>query len=94
MNANVSPAVATLAGSPAPPVGADRARRVRVAALLVATTPMLAVTALSSPLAAAVLPGSSRIPHVSTVLAGGDPCKTTLTLGALNTTKYPLCAGD
>ncbi|MEN3305775.1 MAG: hypothetical protein V7603_1977 [Micromonosporaceae bacterium] len=98
MNNSLDPATPPLvADRPAPRVGADQLRRSRVVALLVGAAPVAAaVVALgAAPLAAAipigVPPAAAR---TGAVLAGGDPCMTTITVGALSTVKAPNCAGD
>lgn len=65
---------------PTPPV-ANQPRGLRVAALLSAATPLAVVLAF----AAAPL-----------TISGGeaDPCHIAVAFGALNTMKWPSCAGD
>jgi hypothetical protein len=80
---------------PLPAVGSQQRSHPRLAALLAAAVPLATAAVLSAiPLAAAVpavpVPADS---HVAAI-AGGDPCATTLTAGAYDTIKYPLCAGD
>jgi hypothetical protein len=76
---------------------AGQPNRLRVAALLVAAAPVaVAVMALGAPLAAGAISTCvhPHSPRVGAVLAGGDPCSHTITVGALNTMKVPDCAGD
>jgi len=97
MNSNLDAAAAPVAaGRPVPHPTVDQPRRSRVAALLAAAAPVAAalVALGAAPLAAASIGAHVDAAHPSTVLAGDDPCKTTLTAGALNTMKYPVCAGD
>jgi hypothetical protein len=97
VNTKINPATAPAAGSPAPRQGVDQTRRSRPAALLIAAAPVAAaVIALSAPLAAAAISTGvhSHAPRAGAVLAGDDPCSHGITVGALNTMKAPVCAGD
>jgi hypothetical protein len=97
MNSNLDAAAPPLAaGQPVPHTTVDKPRRSRVVALLAAAAPVAAalVALGAAPLAAASIGAHVDAAHPGAVLAGGDPCKTTLTAGALNTVKAPNCAGD
>jgi hypothetical protein len=75
----------------------EQPNRLRVAALLVAAAPVaVAVMALGAPLAAGAISAGVHLqaPRAGAVLAGGDPCSHSITVGALNTMKWPDCAGD
>ncbi|MGV9304274.1 hypothetical protein ACWDLG_12945 [Nonomuraea sp. NPDC003727] len=74
---------------------ADRPRRSWSGALLTAALPVTAAVALNVTPPATVLPGPelSGAPRPAAVVAG-EECVSTLMAGALNTVKWPDCAGD
>jgi hypothetical protein len=75
---------------PSPPP--DQPHRPRVAALLIAAAPAAAAAALTAaPLAVAI--GAPTAPHTRTTHIP-DGCDVAVHSGALDTMKWPDCAGD
>ena len=79
--------------APEPAVATEPARRRRPAPILT-TAPALAITALAAvPLAAALRVSTGLgTSHTAAILA--DECDVAFIATAINTMKWPLCAGD
>jgi len=74
------------------PSTADQPRRLRAAALLIAAAPAATAVALAAaPLADAF--GAPAAPRSRTTLIA-ENCHVSVLAGALNTMKWPDCAGD